>query len=265
MGRFYVPKEFVNGNIIVLGGAEAHHILAVMRLKRLDRVVVFDGTGNEYFGFIKDIEGKTLTVEITEKRKAIPADDIDITLIQAIPKKDRMDYIVEKATELGARSVIPVFTERTIPDWDSAKKAARVERWRKIAKEASKQCGRADIPEITRVMEFHNAVKNAGDRDLKLIAALSDEAVPIRDALATFVIRNPSSAVRDKGLRTTDNGRRTTNIVIAIGPEGDFTGDEVVAAKGAGFKVIGLGTRVLKSDTAAIAVLSILNYEFSKS
>lgn len=242
MGRFYVPRESVSGDTIVLDGAEAHHALSVMRLKKLDKVCAFDGEGNEYNGFINDIKGKTLTIQIKERRRAALPDGVDITLIQAIPKKEKMEHIVEKATELGAHSIIPVFTERTIPDWDGAKRSGRVERWRKIAKEASKQCGRSDIPQIADVIEFCDAVKKANDRDLKLMAALSEEAIFIKDALAGF-----------KG----------GNAAVAIGPEGDFTQDEVAWAKDAGFKVIGLGPRVLKCDTAAISVLSIVSYELT--
>jgi 16S rRNA (uracil1498-N3)-methyltransferase len=166
-----------------------------------------------------------------------------ITLIQAIPKKDKMDYIVEKATELGASRIIPVMTERTIVEWDRKKKDASVERWKRISLAASKQCGRLDIPEIPPVADFKALVRNKSEYGLSLIAALTDQAAGLRRSIAGF----------KKG-----------SVAIAIGPEGDFTPKEVEAARSAGYKPVSLGRRVLKSDTAGLAVLSILNYELSE-
>ena len=237
-----MPAEAVKGNNITISGKEAHHIIDVMRLKKLDKVVTFDGTGREYVGFIKEIKHKSLVIEIVETRAPSSKANYEITLIQAIPKKDKMDYIVEKATELGVHSIVPVITNRTVPAWDGSKMNAHVERWLKIAKEAAKQCGRADLPGVCEITSFHDAMRNASDYDFKLMAALSNEAVPLKSALDNF------------------NGGR---VGVAIGPEGDFTPAEVREAKEAGFRITSLGSRVLKSDTASLAVLAILNYEFT--
>lgn len=242
MSRFYVPKEAVKGNKIAVGGEEAHHILDVMRLKVLDKVVAFDGTGVEYVGFIKDIGRKSLTIEVVETRTPAGKGNSKITLIQAIPKKDKMDYVVEKATELGVDFIFPVVTRRTIVKWDDSKKAACVDRWRRIAKNAAKQCGRADIPEIDNVADACDIFKDSTEYDLALIAALDDTARPLKNILSDF-----------KGGK----------IAVAIGPEGDFTPDEIKEAVGAGFRLVNLGPRVLRSDTAGLAVLAILNYELS--
>ena len=242
MSRFFVPREAVRGNNITISGKEAHHILDVMRLKELDRVVAFDGTGKEYVGFIKEAKEKSLSVEIVETRTPLGKERSAITLIQAIPKKDKMDYIVEKASELGVGSVIPVITKRTVPRWDEKKNTSNVERWRKIAKEASKQCGAVTVPEIGMVRSLSDCLKDSSDYDLAIMAALNDEAIRLRDALSGF-----------KG----------GQIAIAVGPEGDFTTDEIKRAKEANFKLVNLGPRVLKSDTAGLALLAILNYEFS--
>lgn len=243
MSRFFIAKEMVKGNTIRISGKEAHHILDVMRLKKSDRVVTFDGSGNEYVGFIKDVNPKVVDVEIVERREALCKDSLKITLIQAIPKKEKMDYIVEKATELGVRSIMPVITGRTIPDWNESKKSSQLDRWRKIAKEASKQCGRADIPDVMTITYFGEAISMTG-WDLKMIAALDDEAAQLKNALGGF------------------SGR---SIAIAIGPEGDFTAAEIEEARCAGFKLVNLGPRVLRSDTAGLAVLAILNYEFGNT
>ena len=242
MSRFYVPKESIKGNRIYISGKEAHHILDVMRLKLLDKVVVFDGTGSEYTGIVKEIKNRLLSIEILETRENAREEKYEITLIQAIPKKDKMDYIAEKATELGVSHIIPVITARTIPDWNDAKKSSVLERWRKITREASKQCGRSDIPEIEPVADFSEVIRNSGGYDGKLLAALSDKAIKLKDALKNY-----------KG----------TRILIAIGPEGDFTPEEVDAASTAGFKIVSLGRRILKSDTAGLAILAMINYEYS--
>ena len=242
MSRFYVPKECVRGNSIHINGKEAHHITDVMRLKALDKVVTFDGTGKEYIGFIKEVKAKSVTVEIVETKSPSGKESSKVTLIQAIPKRDKMDYIVEKSTELGVYSVIPVVTGRTIPDWDEAKKSAIVERWSKIAREASKQCGRSDIPAISQIRNFSDIASDAAGYDLALIAALDDNAVKLKNTLNPF-----------------GGGK----VAIAIGPEGDFTPDEIKLAKKSGFKLVNLGSRVLKSDTAGLFVLAILNYELT--
>jgi 16S rRNA (uracil1498-N3)-methyltransferase len=266
MSRFFVAKEFVKGESIYITGLGAHHILDVMRLKVLDEVVIFDGTGREYTGIVKAADRKSLEVQIKSTRETFAERGPCLTLIQAIPKKDKMDYIAEKATELGVSRIIPVTTERTIPEWDDTKKASIVERWRKISREAAKQCGRTDIPDISPIVSFEELIRSCEepkaakkskkestsplkspamtvrDDDLKLIAVLNDKAIRLKDALK--------------------NGRGK-KIEIAIGPEGDFTQKETESATGAGFKMVSLGPRVLKSDTAGVAALSMINYEYS--
>jgi len=242
MSRFFVPKEFVKTDSIYITGKEAHHILDVMRLKVSDEVVVFDGTGKEYTGIVKAVDRKSLEVRIKSTREPSAGSNRILTLIQAIPKKDKMDYIVEKATELGVSRIIPVTTERTIPEWSDAKRASIVERWRKISMEAAKQCGRADIPEVNPIASIDKTVGELKEYDLKLIAILSDKAIKLKDTL--------------KGC----DGRK---IAVAIGPEGDFTAKEADNALEAGFRMVNLGPRVLKSDTAGLAVLSIIGYEYA--
>lgn len=241
MSRFYVPKECISGNKISIEGREAHHILDVMRLKVSDEVIVFDGTGKEYVGIVKEAGRKSLLLEVIKVRSALPQSRYSVTLIQAIPKKDKMDHIVEKATELGISVIAPVMTMRTIPEWNEAKMQSIVIRWQAISQEAAKQSGRADLPQIKPIAAFDAAIKNYIKYDLKLIAALSDKAIRLKDAL-----------------RCCQGGR----IAVAIGPEGDFTNEEIGVAEEAGFRTISLGPRVLKSDTAGLALLSMINYEY---
>lgn len=246
MSRFYVPKSSINGKTIVVDGEEAHHIIDVMRLKPSDAITAFDGTGKEYAGLISKISGKSVIIDIVSTTAPRAAGAIEITLIQAVPKKSKMDYIVEKSTELGVSSVVPVVTNRTIPDWDEDKRSLCVRRWCKIAIEASKQCGRADIPSISEIADLSRFLKDSKGFDLAMIATLDSGAcdiISLKDALSGFA------------------GKK---IAIAIGPEGDFTPDEVTQCRSAGFKPVTLGRRVLRSDTAGLAVLAILEYELGK-
>lgn len=246
MSRFYVSKESVKENQVLISGKEAHHILDVMRLKVSDKIVVFDGTGKEYLSKVKEVGQKTLSLEIIKTRDTVTHERYNVTLMQAIPKKDKMDYIVEKATELGVDRVIPLITMRTIPDWSESKKVGIVERWERIAQEAAKQCGRTVLPEIEPIMDFKNAVTAAGPvctSEVRMIAALSDNAIKLKDVLKSY-----------------DSGK----IIIVIGPEGDFTREEIEFANKAGFKTVSLGSRVLKSDTAALALLAMINYEYQE-
>ncbi len=240
MSRFFVSADKIRDNNITIEGREAHHIIDVMRLRVSDKVSAFDGTGKEYLGFIKNISRGSLVIEITDTRTTGERKAARITLVQALPKKEKMDYIVEKATELGVSAIVPVVTARTIPTWGDVKKNAQVERWRRIAKEASKQCGRLDIPGIAEISAFADFVKRPCNFDVKLIAILNNETVPLKEAIKGF---------------------SSGSVAIAIGPEGDFSPDEAMAAKNAGYKQISLGPLVLKSDTAGLALLAILNYE----
>ncbi len=243
MSRFYVPPEAVNGDTITIRGEEARHITCVMRLKPSDGIVAFDGTGREYDGVIKAVKAKSVVIEIIAERAPSAGRGAAITLIQAIPKKSKMDYIVEKATELGVSAIVPVFTRRTIPEWDGPKRAAQAARWRKIAREASKQCARAEIPAVNEIDDFTKVVKGPARYDLALIATLGDDTVKLGDTLT---------------------GACAKTVAIAIGPEGDFTPEEVEASKKSGFRPVSLGSRVLKSDTAGLAALAIIDYELTR-
>lgn len=243
MSRFYVTKENISGNFIKIDGKEANHILNVMRLGENEKVTVFDGTGTVYTGFIKEARHKSVTVEIiskiTPKRNRAPF----IALAQAIPKKDKMDFIVEKATELGVSSVIPLVTERTIVNIEGEKKGSKVNRWRKIAGEASKQCGRTDVPEIRDIMKFSEFISGIDSFDLALMGCLQKDTIDLREAVDSF---------------------KSGKIIVFIGPEGDFAPNEIAAAKEKNCVLISLGNNVLKSDTAALFVMSVLGYEFLK-
>jgi len=244
MSRFYVPKEKIDEarNIAVIDGEEAHHVVDVMRLKEPDKVVMFDGTGNEYTGFIKSVDkrSKNVTVEIVKAERPAPARVSEVTLVQAIPKKGKMDTIVDKATELGAGKIKPVITARTVVRPDEAGINKKAARWRKIAVVSAKQCGRADVPEVDEPASYGEVLGGIDEYDLVLVACLSGKTVPLKEAVGDFT-----------------SGR----VMILVGPEGDFTPEEISLASGSNVKHVSLGWRVLKSDTAGLFMLSVLGYE----
>jgi 16S rRNA (uracil1498-N3)-methyltransferase len=241
MSRFFVNKENVKNNKIFIDGQEAKHLTTVMRLTEGDKVVVFDGTGKEYIGFIQSVNKKNVVVGIIETKISKKEALHNITLVQAIPKKEKMDYIVEKATELGVKKIIPVITDRTIVIFDEPKKIKRKERWERLALAAAKQCNRTDVPEIDDVTDYYQLMETISEYDVCIFAWLSDDTKPLKEVIKDI----------GKG-----------NIIVFIGPEGDFTESEVDMIKeNAKINFVSLGERVLKSDTAGLYVLSCLNYE----
>lgn len=239
MSRFYIPLISVRGGKIILEGSEAHHARDVMRLKAGDKILVFDGSGKEYAGLIEDVTKQSIAIRI-DKVFQRDSNVCRIALIQAVPKLNKMDTIVEKATELGVERITPVITARTIVQTEGVKAGLKAQRWKRIAVAASKQCSGVVVPAIDGIMSFKDSLSYAKDYELAIIPCLCEGTRALKDVLKNS---NAGSAV------------------VFIGPEGDFTDEEVAAAVEAGVISVSLGREVLRSDTAAVSVLSILNYE----
>ncbi len=242
MSRFFSPPESVKDDKIFIEGKEAHHLLKVMRLKKGDEVAIFDGQGNSYEGPIIEEGKKSAIVKILTRKKVKRLNQPSITLAQGIPARGKMDYLVEKATELGVDKIFPLETQRSVVKMNRTKAEAARRRWEKIAVSASKQSGRVSLPVISRIIKFSQFLRKIAEFDLVLFFCLSSEGGALK--------RN----IRHKG--------RPCNILVLIGPEGGFSSEEIKQAKLSGFNLINLGANVLKSDTAALAVLSILQYEY---
>ena len=240
--RFYVSPESISPdkNIIeVRDKNEIHHIRDVMRLGEGLGVTVFDGQGKEYCGTIKRIDRHSIIIDIKkiiDSKSKLP---LDITLYQAIPKKTKMDFIIEKAVELGVNKIMPIITERTVPVIKE-KGRRKKDRWERIAMAASKQCGRLDLASILDVSDFDTALSTSKQSELILFAALDKDALPFKDML---------------------KDARPKSVSIFVGPEGDFSQKEISMAKKADSRICSLGDLVLRVETAAIYMLSCLNYE----
>lgn len=242
MGRFFIEKKDINAGEIVVSGREARHMIEVLRLAPGDNMVMFDGQGGEYSGKIKDVDRKktSLTAIISKMKEKSNENGTLITLAQAIPKKNKMDLIVEKATELGVHKIIPMITDRTIVRPEESLFNKMNGRWKRIAIEASKQCACAVTPSIDPITSFRDVIGAVKTYDLSMLACISHNTIPIKKAM-------PSPLPR--------------NILVMIGPEGDFSEREVLQAEDKKINLISLGPRVLKSDTAGIFVVSVIGYE----
>lgn len=183
MGKFFIPPESIKNNIALVSGAEARHILNVMRLKKEDEILAFDGTGRVYQGRILDTADKKVCIQIERILKEQQVSNLEITLAQALPKRNKMDYIVEKATELGVDTIIPVVTSRTIVKLDEAGLTSRKMRWERVALAAAKQCGRRTIPQLKTLTPWPELLSCLDDFDLKLLFSLSEKAENLKDVL----------------------------------------------------------------------------------
>jgi 16S rRNA (uracil1498-N3)-methyltransferase len=239
--RFFISPEQVSGPYIIVTNEDVRHIATVLRMKVGDHLLLCDGQGTEYTVKIADIKKsavKTNIVSQTTREIRYPI----ITLGQGLPKSDKMDWIVQKATELGAASIVALITERTIVKVRDEEK--RLVRWRSICREAAMQSNRADIPRVEGIQTFGDYVRRLDSGPGTLLLLPWEEATePIKGVL---------------------RGRPSVkNIVVLIGPEGGFSAAEVALAHEEGFHAVNLGPNILRTETAAVAVLSMIGYEYS--
>ncbi|MBI5286013.1 MAG: 16S rRNA (uracil(1498)-N(3))-methyltransferase [Deltaproteobacteria bacterium] len=239
MRRFFVENLTDTDKTVSIKGDEFHHLKTVLHLKVGDNISLFNGKGNDFLGSIEVITKDEAKVAIVERLKGLRESPIEVILCQGLAKSEKMDLIIQKATELGVSRVIPFFTSRTVPKLDGNKMANKVERWQRIALEAVKQCGRSLTPNVEMVKGFQGVLKG-WDGYLRLILWEGEETNTIKKALKEWPL---------------------SKIVTLVGPEGGFTTDEVEEAKRSGFIPVSLGPRILRTETASIAILSILQYE----
>lgn len=243
MPRFFTRQELNKADFIVISGEDAHHIIKVLRYKIGDFLELSDGKSIVANSVIEDIDHKEQYVKLRILEKTI-VESINpkITLFQGIPKGDKFDFIIQKGTEIGVSKFVPVKTARTIVEFSKDKLQRRKERWYKIAKEASKQCRRTDIPEISGVINFSDSMEKIKDYDLAIIPWELEKTKSLKT-----VLRNENKDVR--------------NIAVFIGPEGGFAEAEVALARRTGVISVSLGSRILRTETAAIAVCTAIMYE----
>jgi 16S rRNA (uracil1498-N3)-methyltransferase len=240
MRRFFIEERFINKDTVIIKGREAHHIRDVVRLKKGERFMGLDGKGRVYTLRITRV--KKHIIACIEKISSKTSGRSRILLACAIPKKNKMDDIVEKATELGVTDIIPMITERTIVKVSPPMMAGRQLRWQKIVLEASKQSGRADLAMVHGIVDLEDALKVCCNMDyrIRIIPFVSEGTGRINDVLPEGI----------------------EDAAVFIGPEGDFTPREITLAKACGFRPVSLGQPVLKVDTACYFALSVISARY---
>jgi 16S rRNA (uracil1498-N3)-methyltransferase len=240
MPRFYLPQDNIHGKLGQIDGQELEHLRRVLRLGKGDRITVFDDWGWEHEAVICRISALKAEIEILESRQTQRESSLKIILAVGLTKGEKMDFVVEKATELGVRTLLPFVSSYTVPRLDDAKLASRLARWRKIALSAAKQSGRGKIPEIMELRDYHRLTIQTWPETLKLLFWEGETEQTLLQVHAT------AADVR--------------SVLLIIGPEGGFSRAEAEEAQTQGFKTVKLGPRLLRAETAAIAATSLVQF-----
>jgi 16S rRNA (uracil1498-N3)-methyltransferase len=242
MPRFFISGSAWNPDRLALDVTESHHAFDVLRMKAGDRATVFDGRGNEAEGELlkRGKSGTELRKISLHKTTPLPC---RITLAQAIPKGKNMELIIEKATELGVAAIAPLMSERTVVRGSEEDHIRKQAKWQRTAVEACKQCGQNFLPHVAAPCTPRALFARNERFDLMLIGSLQADARPFKQLLSEYGAKRPKS------------------VLILIGPEGDFTPAEVALAQSHGCRPITLGPIILRTETAAIYCLSVLNHE----
>ena len=232
--RFYLAQDLATGTVAHLSGVAAHHAQHVLRIKNGDRVVVFNGRGGEYLGTVSGSDKQGVHVDIqaweTIERESV----IDVDLIQAVSSGDKMDYAVQKAVELGVARIFPVLSERSVVNLKGERARKRVEHWQRIAISACEQCGRNRVPRVAALQGLGESLRDAGDGGARWVLS------------------------PDSGRPLSKMDRPDAPLRVLVGPEGGLTEGELEAARREGFSSMRLGDRILRTETAAAAVLAAI-------
>lgn len=239
MQKFFVDRENINDSKVIITGDDIKHITKVLRKGIGDVLTVSDGHGMEYEVKIAQMDKGKIHADIIQKIQS-QMQTLEITLYQALPKSDKMDTIIQKCTELGIAKIVPYISEYTVVTIDDKKFDKKLERWRKIALEACKQCGRPIMPEIAQIHGFDNLLNEINSYDLSILAYEKENS-----SIKKLLSQSSSSK----------------KIAVIVGPEGGFSSEEVRKITNHGAKSVGLGPRILRTETAGMAILCIIMYE----
>jgi 16S rRNA (uracil1498-N3)-methyltransferase len=235
--RVYVDAELIPGSLVELPPDTASHLARVLRARSGDELILFNGDGREFNGAIEAVRGSRVSASVGDGRHVDRESPLAITLVQCVPRGDRMDFIVQKATELGVARIVPVLSQRSVVRLDKAQAESKAIHWRAVAVSACEQCGRNRLPTIEAAQPLLNYLGESpgGTGPRLVLEPESPHAHPTAQDLGG------AAAIGDAE--------------IAIGPEGGFASDELEAFRIAGFSQIGLGPRILRTETAAIAAV----------
>ena len=240
MPRVFIPTHQIHGSVITIDDArQIHHLRDVLRLKMGDGIICCDSPGTEHRGLIRFESKDRLEVEL-QGSSLVAKQSVSIWLAAALIKANRFDWLVQKATELGVSRISPLVTRYTVIRLRQEQARSKCARWQRIAQEAAKQCGRKTLPIVDVPEPMGRLLEQTKQSPLVLIPTLVKEAIPLSEVLKS------SGAARE--------------VVVFIGPEGDFSEEELRLARSFGARPVSLGSLTLRSETAAVAAVAILQY-----
>ena len=243
MRRFFVKEIHGTEKAVLITGKELHHLRDVLRLKKGDEVIIFDGKGLEFTGKIEGLGKNEARFIIAKQLHPSKESAFEIILCQGLTKGEKMELIIQKATELGVSRIVPFVAQRVVPKLKNEQIAKKTQRWQHIAIEASKQCGRGIIPAI--------------EAPATLTEVLSRWSMNKEN----YVKLIPWEVEKEHTLKDILKGNKPAGCIALIGPEGGFSEAEVNQAKEMGFMSVSLGPRILRAETAAISMVTIIQYE----
>ncbi len=240
MARFFLPKKQIHDGRGSVEGQELEHLRKVLRLKPGDRITVFDDSGWEHEAVIYSLSGAQGRIEILRSYEAQRESPLQIILAVGLTKGDKLDFVVEKATELGVQAIVPFSSAFSVPKLDERKIAARTQRWQKIALSATKQCGRTRVPEVEPLCNLQELLARSQPQGVKLFFWEKEARRSLRQLHEKY-----SSA---------------QTVLLTVGPEGGFSSEEVELAQSCGFELAHLGRRILRAETAALTALTLVQF-----
>ena len=243
MRYFFIEPDALKKPKVSIEGPEMRHIKNVLRLKSGDTIRLFDGQGSEYEAAIQRVLSNRIEIDITQQFPASKESPVQITVAQALLKEKKMDRLLRHLCEIGITHWMPFISQRSVPRPGANRLPARVKRWEKILKESCKQCQRARLPEIIKMMSFEEVLQYAPSCDLTIIF-YEKESATLHSRMPTIQQSEPKK------------------ILLILGPEGGFSDQEIEEARAAGFVVAGLGPRILRAETATIAACTLIQYLF---
>lgn len=246
--RYFIPEGNWQGDKLTITGDDAHHIIRVMRGNTGDELICNHPSGHAILGEITTLDQQQVTVSIVEKLHETVELPIHVTIAQGLPKGDKLEYVLQKGTELGASGFIPFTADRSVVKWDEKKSSKKMTRFAKIVKEASEQSHRNLIPQVTPIMNLDGLIEATKEYDVKIFAYEEETKTNHFRSFASIVSKLKSNQ----------------RIVVCIGPEGGFSNNEVTLLKESGFQSVRLGPRILRTETAPLYVLASISYQFEE-
>ena len=250
MSKFFVKTEQINNNDIVIIGDDVNHIINVLRMKKTDEIQICNqDTGDNYNAEIVNYSKNEVECKIISKINEITESNVHITLFQGIPKFEKMELIIQKNTEVGIKSIVPVIMERTVVKLDEKIASKKLERWQKIAEIAAKQSMRDIIPQIGNITKLKDI--DTTEFDAVLVAYENEEHNMLKTELQKL----------ERKIKSNNSSEQQYNIAIVIGPEGGISEKELVMLAEKNAKFVSLGKRILRTETAGVVMAGNIIYE----